>query len=59
METKEKVSHFMCKSKSFYKKIILLMKLFTNQRKLKELLEKGILTEEEYQKKKDEQVSQI
>ena len=59
METKERVSHFMCISKSFYKKIILLMKLFTNQRKLKELLEKGILTEEEYQKKKDELVSQI
>jgi len=27
--------------------------------KLKELLDKGILTEEEYQKKKDELVSQI
>ena len=33
--------------------------IVSRMEKLKELLDKGILTEEEYQKKKDELVSQI
>ena len=49
----------MCINKSFYKKKNSSDEIVHKLEKLKELLDKGILTEEEYQKKKDELVSQI